>query len=151
MTERTRSRHDAFVSFFPGQRHGRKDGRKDSTIMSCIRAVRRATLAWPAGDPVRVSGREDPMPPMPAGSRYVAMGSSFAAGPGIAPRAPASPRRAGRSAGDELSGLLDLPPEVVPVAVVPLGHLAAPLGPPRRQALPEKAHLNRYGTSFPPV
>jgi nitroreductase len=53
--------------------------------------------------------------------------------------------------GDELSGLLDLPPEVVPVAVVPLGHLAAPLGPPRRQALPEKAHLNRYGTPFPPA
>ena len=40
------------------------------------------------------------MPPMPAGSRYVAMGSSFAAGPGIAPRAPASPRRAGRSSGN---------------------------------------------------
>lgn len=40
------------------------------------------------------------MPAMPAGSRYVAMGSSFAAGPGIAPRAPASPRRAGRSSGN---------------------------------------------------
>ena len=35
---------------------------------------------------------------IPAGSRYVAMGSSFGAGPGIAPRAPGSPRRAGRSA-----------------------------------------------------
>jgi nitroreductase len=53
--------------------------------------------------------------------------------------------------GDELSGLLGLPPEVVPVAVVPLGHLPEPLGPPRRQALPEKAHLNRYGTPFPPT
>ncbi len=53
--------------------------------------------------------------------------------------------------GDELSGLLGLPPEVVPVAVVPLGHLPEPLGPPRRQALPEKAHLNRYGTAFPPA
>jgi hypothetical protein len=40
------------------------------------------------------------VPPMPAGSRYVAMGSSFAAGPGIAPRASASPRRAGRSSGN---------------------------------------------------
>ena len=40
------------------------------------------------------------MPSIPAGSRYVAMGSSFAAGPGIAPRASASPRRAGRSAGN---------------------------------------------------
>lgn len=33
-----------------------------------------------------------------AGSRYVAMGSSFAAGPGISPRVPGSPRAAGRSA-----------------------------------------------------
>ena len=38
------------------------------------------------------------MPPIPAGSHYVAMGSSFAAGPGLTPRAPGSPRRAGRSA-----------------------------------------------------
>jgi nitroreductase len=53
--------------------------------------------------------------------------------------------------GEELSGLLGLPPEVVPVAVVPLGHLPEPLGPPRRKALPEKAHLNRYGTPFPPA
>ncbi len=52
--------------------------------------------------------------------------------------------------GDELAGLLGLPPEVVPVAVVPLGHLPAPLGPPRRRPLPEIAHLNRYGTPFPP-
>jgi lysophospholipase L1-like esterase len=40
------------------------------------------------------------MPSIPAGSRYVAMGSSFAAGPGLTPRAPVSPRRAGRSAGN---------------------------------------------------
>jgi nitroreductase len=53
--------------------------------------------------------------------------------------------------GDEVSALLALPPEVVPVAVIPLGHLPRPLGPPRRQALPEKAHLNRYGTPFPPA
>jgi len=39
---------------------------------------------------------------------------------------------------------------VVPVAVIPLGHLPGTLGPPRRQPLPEKAHLNRYGTPFPP-
>ena len=51
--------------------------------------------------------------------------------------------------GDELSGPLGLPPEVVPVAVVPLGHLPAPLGPPRRRPLSEKAHLDRYGTPFP--
>ncbi len=50
--------------------------------------------------------------------------------------------------GDELPALLGLPPEVVPVAVVPLGHLPGPLGPPRRRPLSEKAHLNRYGTPF---
>jgi lysophospholipase L1-like esterase len=38
------------------------------------------------------------MADIPAGSRYVAMGSSFAAGPGLPARAPGSPRRAGRSA-----------------------------------------------------
>jgi lysophospholipase L1-like esterase len=37
------------------------------------------------------------MTPIPAGSRYVAMGSSFAAGPGLPSRVPGSPRRAGRS------------------------------------------------------
>ncbi len=40
------------------------------------------------------------MADIPAGSRYVAMGSSFGAGPGITPRAPGSPRLAGRSAGN---------------------------------------------------
>jgi lysophospholipase L1-like esterase len=38
--------------------------------------------------------------PIPGGSRYVAMGSSFAAGPGLPSRAPGSPRRAGRSTGN---------------------------------------------------
>ncbi len=51
--------------------------------------------------------------------------------------------------GDELSGLLGLPPEVVPLAVVPLGHLPEPLGPPRRKPISEKAHRDRYGTPFP--
>jgi lysophospholipase L1-like esterase len=37
------------------------------------------------------------MASIPAGSQYVAMGSSFGAGPGLTPRAPGSPRRAGRS------------------------------------------------------
>jgi nitroreductase len=50
--------------------------------------------------------------------------------------------------GDELNEALGLPSEVVPIAVVPLGHLAKPLGPPRRHPLSEKAHLNRYGTPF---
>jgi hypothetical protein len=35
-----------------------------------------------------MSTAPDARAPIPAGSRYVAMGSSFAAGPGIAPRAP---------------------------------------------------------------
>ncbi|NNH69189.1 SGNH/GDSL hydrolase family protein [Nocardia uniformis] len=34
------------------------------------------------------------------GKKYVALGSSFAAGPGIVPRVPGSPRRAGRSRGN---------------------------------------------------
>jgi lysophospholipase L1-like esterase len=38
--------------------------------------------------------------PIAAGSRYVAMGSSFAAGPGIPSRVPGSPRRAARSTGN---------------------------------------------------
>jgi lysophospholipase L1-like esterase len=38
--------------------------------------------------------------PIPAGSRYVAMGSSFAAGPGLPSRVQGSPRRAGRSTGN---------------------------------------------------
>jgi nitroreductase len=53
--------------------------------------------------------------------------------------------------GSELSELLGLPPEVVPVAVVPLGHLLAPLGPPRRLPVSEKAHLDRYGVPFVPT
>jgi nitroreductase len=51
--------------------------------------------------------------------------------------------------GDELSGPLELPPEVVPLAVIPLGHLPKPLGSPRRRPISEKAHRDRYGTPFP--
>jgi nitroreductase len=50
--------------------------------------------------------------------------------------------------GHELTEPLNLPPEIVPIAVVPIGHLAKPLGPPRRAPLSEKAHLDRYGTPF---
>lgn len=52
-------------------------------------------------------------------------------------------------AGAELSTLLELPPEVVPLAVVPLGRVPKVLGPPRRQPISQKTHLNRYGTPFP--
>lgn len=37
------------------------------------------------------------MPPLGSGSEYVALGSSYAAGPGLKPRAEGSPRPAGRS------------------------------------------------------
>ena len=37
---------------------------------------------------------------IPRGSRYVAMGSSYAAGPGLPSRVPGSPRRSGRSTGN---------------------------------------------------
>jgi len=51
---------------------------------------------------------------------------------------------------EELAELLGLPPDVVPLAVVPLGYPARPLGPPRRRPLREKAHAERYGTPFGP-
>jgi nitroreductase len=50
--------------------------------------------------------------------------------------------------GNDLSEALDLPPQIRPVAVVPIGHLPKPLGPPRRLPISEKAHLNRYGIPF---
>jgi nitroreductase len=53
--------------------------------------------------------------------------------------------------GNELSALLELPDGVEPLAVVPLGYPSAPLGPPRRRPLAEKAHLDRYGVPFPPA
>ena len=50
--------------------------------------------------------------------------------------------------GNDVSELLELPPEIRPVAVVPLGHLPKPLGPPRRSPISEKTYLNRYGVPF---
>jgi nitroreductase len=47
--------------------------------------------------------------------------------------------------GDELRRLLGLPDTVVPVAVVPLGHPARPLGVPRRDAFARHAHREQYG------
>ena len=51
-------------------------------------------------------------------------------------------------AGEELSNLLGLPPEIVALAVVPIGRLPKPLGAPRRRPISEKAHLNRYGNPY---
>ena len=50
----------------------------------------RLSPGW-SGEDARVSIR------IPAGSEYVAMGSSFGAGPGLRPRVPGSPRGSGRS------------------------------------------------------
>ena len=46
---------------------------------------------------------------------------------------------------DDLRQLLDLPATVRPMAVVPLGWPARPLGPPRRLPLSERVHRDRYG------
>jgi nitroreductase len=51
-------------------------------------------------------------------------------------------------AAGELRALLDLPEEVHPMAVVPLGWPAAPQGPPRRLPLAERAHRDRYGNGW---
>jgi nitroreductase len=48
----------------------------------------------------------------------------------------------------ELQDLIALPPNVKPVAVVPLGWPARPLGPPRREPFADHAHRERYGESW---
>lgn len=48
----------------------------------------------------------------------------------------------------ELQELLGLPEHVRPVAVVPLGHPARALGPPRRRPFSAHAHRDRYGTAW---
>jgi nitroreductase len=54
---------------------------------------------------------------------------------------------------DALAAAVGLPEGVRPLAVVPLGRPAGPLGPPRRRPVAEVAHLDRYGTPFtaPPI
>ena len=48
----------------------------------------------------------------------------------------------------ELTQLLDLPERVRPLAVVPLGWPAAPMGPPRREPVAGKTHRDRYGSGW---
>ena len=48
----------------------------------------------------------------------------------------------------ELAALLRLPPHVVPVAVVPVGHPARSLGRPRREPFAEHTHRERYGKAW---
>ncbi len=51
-------------------------------------------------------------------------------------------------ASGELATLLGLPDGVEPLAVVPVGHPARPLGPPRRTPAAERTHRDHYGTPF---
>jgi nitroreductase len=44
----------------------------------------------------------------------------------------------------ELSRLLGLPEDITPYAVVPVGHPATPLGPPRRRPLDEVVHKEHW-------
>ncbi len=46
---------------------------------------------------------------------------------------------------DELRAVLQLPPPVWPVAVIPLGHPARPLGPPKRDPFSDHTHRDNYG------
>jgi nitroreductase len=49
---------------------------------------------------------------------------------------------------DELRELLVLPPSVLPMAVVPLGWAARPMGRPRRLPLSRRVHRDRYGAPW---
>jgi nitroreductase len=47
--------------------------------------------------------------------------------------------------GAELATIVELPAEVLPMAVIPLGWPARPLSPPRRLPVAEKAHRETFG------
>lgn len=47
-----------------------------------------------------------------------------------------------------ISGLLDLPAHIVPMAIVPLGWPSRTLGPPRREPVEEKAYRDVFGSSW---
>jgi nitroreductase len=49
---------------------------------------------------------------------------------------------------DQLRALVALPDHVTPMAVIPIGRPARPLGPPRREPIASKAHRDRYGTGW---
>ena len=49
---------------------------------------------------------------------------------------------------DQLRALVGLPESVRPMAVVPLGWPAAPLGRPRRLPVSERAHRDRFGSAW---
>ncbi len=49
---------------------------------------------------------------------------------------------------DELRGALDMPADVVPMAVVPIGRSARSLGKPRRDPIATKTHRDRFGVAW---
>lgn len=49
---------------------------------------------------------------------------------------------------DELRALVGLPDHVLPQVVVPLGHPAKPLGPPRREPFADHSHRDHYGSAW---
>jgi nitroreductase len=49
---------------------------------------------------------------------------------------------------DQLRALIDLPDDVTPMAVIPIGRPARTLGPPRREPITSKTHRDRYGTAW---
>ncbi len=50
--------------------------------------------------------------------------------------------------GDELAEIVGFPFEVQPIAVVPLGWPARPMGPPKRLPVAEKAHRDAFGSPW---
>ncbi|MEO6468631.1 MAG: nitroreductase family protein [Acidimicrobiia bacterium] len=49
---------------------------------------------------------------------------------------------------DELRAIVGFPDHIRPMAVVPIGHPAHPLGPPRRDSFAIRTHRDRYGTPW---
>ena len=48
----------------------------------------------------------------------------------------------------ELRAIVGFPDHIRPMAVVPIGHPARPLGPPRRDSFVIRSHRDRYGTPW---
>ena len=49
---------------------------------------------------------------------------------------------------DELRAIVGFPSSVQPMAVIPVGHPARALGPPRREPFASRTHRDRYGTPW---
>jgi nitroreductase len=50
---------------------------------------------------------------------------------------------------DRLRAVVNLPDTIEPMAIVPIGRPARPLGPPRRRPVAELAHRDTFGAPFP--